>query len=358
MISEFLLPIIGWLIFFGIGYLIYNSVFNKSKAGQPVVDVPGQHTFAFISGFFWIMVYMCLSSIWSIAYTLIDLRFPDIVNAPSDYGTSLSLSGAVYDAMAFPLATLVVSAVTALILAWWVIRKQKSNPDLRPDTLYKFIKFVTFTGGGILAFSGFVYVVYSWLYGSLPVAIFLKGLVALLIVGSVAAYFYLVAGDTRNPRESTIGKFFAVYLFVAMVVTLVVSFNVVGTPAQARLYRLDALKISDLREIKDYIDSEDAYNVSSKRVSSLSDISDERIKTIVKRNTFKFSTTDKQYMLCADFAADMPRAVNNNYSDETWNYKKGNYCFNFDRRAVIVPQDSKPVEGGMQIETGAVPTTY
>lgn len=355
MIYNFLSPIIGWLILFGSGYFIYNVFFNKSKSDQVVVDIPGQHTFAFVSGFFWVVVYMCLSSIWSIAYTLIDLKFPDIVNAPSDYGTSLSLSGALYDAMAFPLATLVVSAVTALGLAWWVIRKQKSNPDLRPDTLYKFIKFITFIGGGILAFSGFVYVVYSWLYGSLPVAIFLKGLVALLIVGSVATYFYLVAGDTRNPRESTIGKFFSAYLFIAMVVTLVVSFNVVGTPAQARLYRLDALKISDLREIKDYIDSEDAY--SDKRLSSLSSISDNRINIILKRNNFSSSLTEKQYTLCADFVMDMPKAVNDNYSNDTWNYKKGNHCFTFDRLTPVMQQNKEQIDVN-QPETDFMPVTY
>lgn len=354
MIFEFLFPILGWLVFFGICFFIYNAFFYHKPEGTSAVDLPGQATFTLISSFFWVVVYMCLSSIWSILYTLIDLKFPDVVNAPNNYGNSgLSLSGAVYDAMAFPLATLVVSAVSAVALAFWIISKQKSNPALRPDKLYKFIKFITLVGGGVLAFSGFVYVVYSWLYGSLPMAVFLKGLIALVIVGSVALYFHLVAGDERNPSESMIGKVFAGYLLVAMVITLFVSFNVVGTPKQARLYRLDSLKIRDLQDIKNSIDSQDGY--SDKKVASLSELRDDWIKPVIKRNAdVTFNSDSKTYSLCATFVANMPQTVNNNYySDDTWNYSEGKKCFSFEHKPNYQNQGVST-----QIEKPLVPATY
>jgi hypothetical protein len=338
MIFEFLFPILGWLIVFGAMYFVYNAFFyRKSATDAAVAEIEGQSVFSLISAFFWIVVYMCLSSIWSILYTLIDLKFPDIIGAPSDYGNSgLSLSGAVYDAMAFPLATLVVCAVTSVILAFWIISRQKANPALRPDKLYQFIRFVTFVGGAILAFSGFVYVVYAWLYGSLPMAVFLKGLVAFVIVGTVAAYFYLVAGKTRNNSESLIGRVFALFLFVAMLVTLFVSFNVVGTPKEARKYRLDALKLQDLQSIKYQVDARDEQGQTP--MQSLSDIKDEYVKNIVKRNEkavsgFRLVSGVKDYKLCANFVSNMPVYVNSgNNSDDTWNYTKGETCFTFDRR--------------------------
>jgi hypothetical protein len=359
MIFEFLFPIVGWLIFFGALFFIYNAFFYQKPVGEQI-ELPGQATFTLISSFFWVVVYMCLSSIWSILYTLIDIKYPDIINAPSNYGSAgLSLSGAIYDAMAFPLATLVVSAVSAVALAWWIMSKQKQNPVLRPDKLYKFIKFVTLIGGGILAFSGFVYVVYAWLYGSLPVAVFLKGLVAFVIVGSVALYFYLVAGETRNPRESLIGKIFSAYLLIAMVVTLFVSFNVVGTPKEARLYRLDSLKIQDLQQIKNTIDNQDSY--SDKKVSKLSDIKDEYTRPAVARNEDVTYTSDgKNYTMCANFVSQMPQTVNNNYYvDDTWNYKKGQSCFTFEHKPNYQTQKSmefNAVTG--QIDSPVAPISY
>lgn len=181
MIFEFLFPIIGWLVLFGIFYIIYSQIFYKNLPAQQPVE--GQNLYAAITGFFWVVVYFCLSSVWSILYSLIDLKYPDVVGAASDYGIGMQSVGAVYDTFAFPLAMVVVSSVTALVLAFWLISKFQRNKNLRPEKLYLFMRTLVFIGGAVMIFSGFVYVVYSWLYGNLPIAVFLKGLVAVAIVG-------------------------------------------------------------------------------------------------------------------------------------------------------------------------------
>jgi hypothetical protein len=273
---------------------------------------------------------------------LIDLKFPDPVSAVSNYGSGMSAVGVVYDAFAFPLAMVVVSAITSLMLAFWLINKFQKNKALRPERLYLFMRALVFIGGAVMVFSGFVYVVYSWLYGNLPIAVFMKGIVAVVIVGMVALYFYLT-GDGKNKNESMIGRLFAVMLVVVTLATLFFSFNVIGTPAEARKYRLDSLTIQNLQTVKQEIDNQDQNY--GKKIQNLSEIDADYVKAAIKRTKINYSTTDSEYTLCTDFNSDMPIILNEENRDTTWDYKVGNSCFTFKHLAPYpnaVPQ-TKPV---------------
>jgi hypothetical protein len=341
MIFEFLLPILGWLVFFGFCFIVYSAIVYKNH--PPKADLPGQALYTALATFFWLTVYMCLSSVWSILYSLIDLKYPDAVAAASNYGTSgFSGVGVVYDAFAFPLALVVVSSVTALVLAFWLISKFEKNKDLRPERLYLFMRALVFLGGAIMIFSGFVYVVYSWLYGNLPVAVFMKGAVALVIVGMVALYFYLTA-DGKNPREGAISRFFASMLVVVTVGTLWFSFSVIGTPAQARMYRLDSITLQNLQTIKNEIDSQDQS--FGKRINSLSEVTNEYVKGAIKRSPSITYTTDNAgntYTLCGTFNASMPQTINMENRDTTWDYHAGNSCFTFPHLPTYATVQAQP----------------
>ncbi len=325
MIFEFLLPIIGWLVFFTICFIVYSKIFYKDSV--PHENLPGQALYTALASFFWIVVYMCLSSVWSILYSLIDLKYPDAVNAISNYGQSgFSGSGVVYDAFAFPLAMVVVSSVTALFLAFWLISKFQQNKNLRPERLYLFMQTLVYIGGAIMAFSGFVYVVYSWLYGNLPIAVFMKGGVALVIVGMIATYFALVA-DGKNPRETMISKVFATLLVAVTLFTLVFSFSVIGTPKEARLYRLDSITLQNVQNIKNEIDNQ-SQNFG-KRIFNLSDITNAYVASSLKKTDMTLKVTDADYTLCANFNSNMPQTINWENGDKSWDYHTGNSCFTF-----------------------------
>jgi hypothetical protein len=322
MILEFLLPIVGWLILFFVCFIVYTNVFYKGVPHQTPVE--GQTLYAVIAAFFWIVVYICLSSIWSILYSLIDIKYPDILGAASNYG--YPAVGAAYDTFAFPLAMTLVSSITALILAFWLVYKFQQNKNLRPQRLYSFMRNLVYLGSVILAFSGFVYVVYSWLYGNLPIAILYKGIVAFLIVGSVALYFYLVA-DGENKKEANISRAFALLLVLVTGLTLAASFKIIGTPEQARLYRLDSLTLQDLQTVKYEIDNQgQSFNL---RINNLSEITSSYVKTAIKRTDMSYAKTDKDYTLCAEFNSDMPATVNTPERDMDWDYTKGTSCFTF-----------------------------
>lgn len=362
MIFEFLLPIVGWLIFFAICFIVYVKMFYKeTDHDKAMVNIEGRAFYTVLATFFWVTVYMCLSSVWSILYSLIDLKYPDVVNAVSDYGQSgFSGAGVVYDAFAFPLATTLVSAITACILAFYLTRKFEQNKNLRPEKLYLFLRALVFIGGAVLAFSGFVYVVYSWLYGNLPIAIFYKGLVAAVIVGFTALYFYLVA-DGKNTKEILIGRIFSGLLVLATVLTLWVSFQVIGTPAEARKYRLDAITVEGLRQVKNEIDNQDQN--FGKKINSLGDITNDYTKSYIrkleasknpiiytanvtsKNNSINYNSSD-EYSLCANFLADIPQTINQENRDTTWDYKQGQTCFAFTHLPTYpnVTPNSVPVE--------------
>lgn len=324
MIFEFLLPIIGWLILFGICFIVYSVVFYKDKT--PQVHVEGQAMYTALATFFWLVVYMCLSSIWSIIYSLIDIKYPDVVGAAYDYSSGLSSAGVVYDAFAFPLAMVVVSSMTALILGFWLISKFQANRNLRPEKLYLFIRSLVFIGGAVMVFSGFVYIVYSWLYGNLPIAVFMKGGVAVAIVGMVALYFYLTA-DGKNKNEAMISRVFALFLVAVTLVTLFYSFSVIGTPAQARLFRLDSITLQNLQNVKNEIDNQE-QNFGIK-IQDLSQLTNEYTRSAIKQTEISYSSASTTYTLCANFNASIPANINMPNRIDDWDYQAGNSCFTF-----------------------------
>ncbi len=333
MIFEFLLPIIGWLVLFLIFFLIYTKFFpseNKTK-------VEGQMLYTTGAAFFWILVYLTLSSIWSIAYSLIDLAYPDIIGAATNYGSGLGNVGVVFDAFAFPLATVLVSSILAFILAIFLNKKFNENENLKPENLYKFLRALVFIGGAIFAFSGFVYIVYSWLYGNLPIAVFMKGGVAFVIIALVALYFYL----------DKYANIFAGLLLLGTIATLVVSFKVIGTPAEARLYRLDNITLQNLQTVKYEIDNQSQS--FGKKILTLDELTDYNLKNILSKTKIKYSYNLKEntkeiesYNLCADFNFDMPKSINNGYENHEWDYKKGESCFTYDFKLPYVNIPIKP----------------
>ncbi len=322
MIVEFLLPIIGWLVLFIVCFVIYSAVFYKDTS--PNTHVEGQGLYSALAAFFWIVVYICLSSIWSVLYSLIDLKYPDVIGAATSY--AYGSIGAAYDTFAFPLAMILVSSITALILAFWLISKFQSNNNLRPERLYSFMRMLVYLGGSIMAFFGFVYIVYSWLYGNLPVAVFMKAGVAVAIVGAVALYFYLTS-NADKAKDATISRTFAIILVLVTIATLFFSFKVVGTPAEARMYRLDSITLANLQSVKQEIDNKDQS--FAHKIQGLSEITNEYTKAAIKQTDMTYSSTATNYTLCAEFNSDMPQTLNQQYRNEDWDYTKGQNCFTF-----------------------------
>ena len=336
MIFEFLLPIIGWLVLFGICFLIYSKMFYKE---DPQTTHPeGQTLYTVLAAFFWITLYTCLSSIWSIMYSLIDLKYPDVIGAATNYSGGLTNVGVVYDTFAFPLAMIVVSAISAALLAFFLNYKLQKNNHLRSERLYTFIRFLVYIGGAVMIFFGFVYVVYSYLYGNLPMAVLLKALVALVIVGTVALYFYLV--ENKYTGENILNKIFAGLLIVVTFLTLYSSFSIIGTPAQARMYRLDSITLQNLQNVKQEIDNQDQS--FGNKLKSLNDLTNDYVKNSVRTTAMTYSTTDTEYTLCADFNSDIPETINIPNRDTTWDYHAGNSCFTFKHLPTYAPVNANP----------------
>ncbi len=328
MIFEFLLPILGWLVLFSVCFFVYTKFYPNENKNH----IEGEVVYTIISGFLWVLVYLTLSSMWSIAYSLIDLAYPDVIGAVANYGSGLSSTGVVFDAFAFPLAMVLVSSLVAFILAIWLNYKFEKNKNLRPENLYNFLRSLVFIGGVVYAFSGFVYIVYSWLYGNLPVAVFLKGGVGLVIIGLVALYFYL----------NRYANIFAGLLVLATIGTLVFSFRVIGTPTEARLYRLDSITLKNLQTVKYEIDNQ-SQNFG-RHVKSLNEIEDFNVKNALSKTKVKYSADSKNYKLCADFNSDMPQSINVSFENHEWDYKKGESCFDYEFKQVYANAqvDSKP----------------
>jgi hypothetical protein len=233
---------------------------------------------------------------------------------------------------------ILVSSLTALGLAFWLINKFQKNKNLRPEMLYKFIRLLVYVGGAVTAFFGFIYIVYSWLYGNLPVAVLLKAVVAIVIIGTVAMYFYLTSKEGRT--EALLSRVFAILLVIATVVTLYLCFQIVGTPAEARMYRLDSITLQNLQTVKQEIDNQD-QNFGNK-ISNLSEINSEYVRPAIRQTEIVYSTASTTYTLCAKFNQNMPETINDPFRNSDWDYHAGESCFTFPHLPTYLNANAQP----------------
>jgi hypothetical protein len=129
---------------------------------------------------------------------------------------------------------------------------------------------------------------------------------------------------------------------VLVVVTIVAGFFIVGTPWQARLYRFDDQKVSDLSMIQSQVAS--YWQAHQKLPASLADLNDSISGFTVPTDAqtgaqYEYTATGKTaFELCATFnAATQPYAVAAMTSpampygpmgdSETWTHGPGRVCF-------------------------------
>lgn len=277
---------------------------------------------AFLSLTTFVLLYTLVGTFLSVAFTLIEYAYPPI--GAYMYG---------HPSVSFGLATLIV--VTPILLGLLVLAQRfvAKHPERIYTRTRKFFTYLTLFFSGATIIADFITVVYYFLDGQdFSTAFVLKCIVVLLTAGAVLWYYI---GDLAEKTTKT-HRMIAGGLLVAFVLLeIIASFAVIGTPASQRAARYDDQRVQGLEQVQ----SEVLSYWQNKNVLpvKLSDIEASLLGNTLPVDPqtgapYQYKATGAlTFQLCSTFGAATDKNVVTPYygggPQESWDHAAGRVCF-------------------------------
>ncbi len=267
-------------------------------------------------------LYVSATSLILLWHQYIDVLFPDISQVYY------------YDPYSGTIRFAIASLVVLFPLFVWLMRMV--HEDIRHEPYKKelwvrrWLVFITLFVAGATIAGDLVAVVYTFLEGELTTRFILKALSILVVLGGGFWYFLHELRGTWEVKErlsQTIGG--AVALVV--VGSIVAGFFIIGSPTDARLYKLDEQKVSDLQNIQYQVIY---YWQSKERLPESLEVLNDPLSGYIAPTDpecvgYQYRTTGAAaFELCATFNkesreyAPVPVRANDN-----WKHGAGEHCF-------------------------------
>lgn len=348
--------LISLSIVLGIGSFIYLSIrkiFPNMETKTKALDV-----FVYLGIFITLVV--SVTNIISILFTAIERKYTDVL----EQGMYVDMYGS---DMRMAIALLIVMFPIYLALSMYVSRDIKKFLYKR-DLLIRRIFIYTALFVTIATLLGsLVATIYHFLGGELTVRFGLKALTVFVVAGAVFGY-YLYALKRDYTTKTYIPNVIASLAGLFVIVALVWSVSIIGTPADMRRMRIDDKRLNDISRVQSEIYSH--FQTTDKLPATLADLNDAfqgyavptdpvtgeayvyRVvqQPVVRRNlqlNTKELVTPAIFELCATFETKreynsrgtpvmegtvdmMYSAKNSYYSGDTspfWNHGIGETCF-------------------------------
>ena len=232
-----------FLLIGGIIALIYSmttqnqntiSMENKTKA----IDV-----FMYLGIFITLIV--SVTNILQIVFSAIDRRFVDVLDTVNTIDVN-------NDSVRFAMASLIVVYPIYVLLSWFVARDiskflYKRDLKIRKIFIYTALFVTICTLVGTL-----VSLIYKFLGGELTVRFGFKALAVFVLALTVFGY-YLYSLRRNYALTTRIPLFFTVGVSVLVLVSLIWSISIIGTPSEMRMKRIDSTRLTDISRIQNEI---------------------------------------------------------------------------------------------------------
>lgn len=250
-------------------------------------------------------------------FNYIDYAFPNVLGYyPADpYQSGIS----------YEMASIIILLPLYMFLARLIRRDTTRDPSRREIWIRRWALILTLFVAGAAIAGDLIALLTAFLSGEeLTTAFLLKVLVILFVATGVFMHFIADLNGywgTFPLRRRYVGIGTAVLAAVA----IISGFFIVGTPAQARLARIDAEKVSDLQNIQSQVTN--YYQAKQKLPAALDDINTSLSygPLPVDRQTGKSYEYQMlgalSFKLCATFNAESRAAQDN------WQHESGQICF-------------------------------
>ncbi len=293
-----------------------------------------------------LFLYASIVAFITLIFSYIDYVFPNTLNS---YVSNPYDSG-----MSYQMAMLIVLVPLFLVLMR-LIRRDIEKDETRADLwVRKWALYLTLFIAGVTVAGDLITLLYYFLSGQdITIRFVLKVLVVLLVAG--AGFMHFLADIwgfwIKNPaRAKLIGA--SVGLLVAISIGL--GFFIVGTPWEARQYRIDEQRVSDLQNIQWQIVS--YWQQKQKLPAKLTDLEDSisgwKVPTDPKSGSaYEYTAASStSFSLCATFAMDSQAKSENatrpTYpsvsGNENWSHAAGRTCFERTIDPERYPPNTKP----------------
>lgn len=199
--------------------------------------------FVYLAGF--VTLYVSAISLISLLFTIINKAFPDALNSYYYYGGDLYSSG-----MRAAIACLIIVFPLYLVVASYLNRYLRANPDKRELAVRKWLTYLTLFVTGVAVVTDLIVLVNTFLGGEITARFVLKVLAVLVVSSAVFAYYLYDLKKAFTPDMPNRSKLLVTLACVFVFGTLVGGFIYVGSPMKARAIRFDSLRVENLSNIQ------------------------------------------------------------------------------------------------------------
>lgn len=295
-----------------------------------------------------------VSSFLLLFFATLEKKFPDVLNSTYQYGYNT----ATFDSIRGPLATLIIVFPIFLILAYFWAKLSKGELGRVDSIIHKWMIYLILFLASIVIIVDLVTLVRYFVAGEITNRFIYKVIGTLVTALIVGKYFYISEFWHGKEIIKKLNKIINPIASVILVILVIVySFIIMGSPAKQRLLRLDDRRVSDLQSIQYQVIN--YWQQKEKLPTSLSDLSNPISSFSIpvdpefeKGKVYEYIPKDKlSFELCATFSLDMPKGWQEyNYgrgiipmvsekdiavssypyrggANESWDHKIGRTCF-------------------------------
>jgi len=267
-----------------------------------------------------------------------------------NYFLQNSLDSFYYESFAgyvrFAVSSLFIVFPVFILVSWFLNKIYKKELEVRDSKIRKWLIYFTLFVASLVIIGDLITVINYFLGGEIAIKFVLKSLVVFLVAGTVFGYYL---DDVRRPTPTPLAKYFAWVSSILIIVAIVASFFIIGSPTTAKLMQFDQQKTNDLSNIQSQIVN--YWQAKGKLPTALSDLNDTisgfNVPTDPQTKAdyeYNITNTEKlSFELCAAFNKKSKTSQTENMyymGAQNWNHEPGRVCFER-----TIDKDLYPING-------------
>lgn len=270
-----------------------------------------------------VTLYTSTFSLLNLLFEIINTAFPDKLQMYTDpYSTSIRVA----------IATLIIIFPLFLYISSLIGKDIKVTPEKAHISIRKWLLFLTLFLAGAAITVDLIVLLDTFLQGEIKTRFILKVLSVLVVTGGIFGYYLY---EIKNKIEkTTISKRSAVTAGLAVLITIIVGFIIMGSPTTARNRRFDDTRINNLTSIQWQLTNYwQQKNRLPETLAELNDpISGFETPTDPETNLpYEYTpVSENGFELCATFTTnsnDTTRDISMPLGKTNWSHGTGHQCF-------------------------------
>jgi hypothetical protein len=312
-----------------------------------------------------------VTSLLNLVFETLNNKFPDALNATYQYGYNTYS----YDGIRSSIATLIIFFPVFLIVSHFWGKAIKSGISKVDEIIRKWMIYLILFLSSIVVMVDLVMLVRYFVSGEITTRFILKVAVALVVAAYVGVYYIWKLQGWKKMWGFKMDFWAPIKSSILVILAVVWSFMVIGSPSQQRAYRFDDQRVSDLQNIQyQVINYWQQKEVLPQTLADLKNPITNYMAPVDPEfnlgKIYEYKTTgDMSFELCATFSKPMPQGFVDNSSggrgvmpmandiavssypymggtSDSWDHETGRTCFERTIDKDLYPPYPKPLTTG------------